>query len=115
MQCKNNGPQSWVGPGSLLDQIDTLVSAGAHVSAGLTKGQETRPEWIRLPKAGAFCLYSGLSRSGLNELILPCPANNFKPPVQSISLRKRGALRGTRLISYDSLMKYLNSLLPRQI
>ena len=64
-----------------------------------------RPEFIRLPKAGRQCPHSGLSRSKLNELIL-----GPKPPVRSVCLRKRGQVRGTRLISYDSLMAYLNSL-----
>ena len=32
------------------------------------------------------------------------------PPVKSVVLRKRGALRGIRLISYDSLMRYLAEL-----
>lgn len=63
------------------------------------------PEWIRLPKPTHQCPHSGLSRSKLNELIL-----GPNPPVRSVSLRKRGQLRGTRLISYDSLMDYLNGL-----
>jgi len=69
-----------------------------------------KPEWIRLPKTGVLCPHSGLSRSKLNELVLPCVANGFKPPVKSICLRKRGAARGCRLISLDSLMNYLSSL-----
>jgi len=64
-----------------------------------------KPEWIRLPKPAHQCPHSGLSRSKLNELIL-----GPKPPVRSVCLRKRGQVRGTRLISYDSLMAYLNSL-----
>ena len=69
-----------------------------------------RPEFIRLPKAGTLCPRSGLSRTGLNLLILPCAANNFRPPVRSVSLRKPGQLRGTRLIVFDSLMTYLHGL-----
>jgi len=67
------------------------------------------PEFIRLPKAGKSCPYSGLSRSTLNNLILPCPANGFRPTVKSVSLRRRGTIRGTRLIVYDSFMDYLRS------
>jgi len=70
-----------------------------------------RPEFLRLPKSPALCPYSGLSRSKLNELILPCAANDFRPPVKSISLRKRGQAKAVRLVVYDSLMTYLRSFL----
>ncbi len=33
--------------------------------------------------------------------------NGYKPPVKSVVLRHRGAVRGVRLISYDSLMEFL--------
>lgn len=69
-----------------------------------------KPEWIRLPSPGERCRFTGLSRGTLNELVIPCAANNEKPPVKSVVLRKRGSLRGIRLISYDSLMNYLTSL-----
>lgn len=69
-----------------------------------------KPEWLRLPAPGARCRYTGLSRSTLNELTIPGPANGGTPPVKSVVLRKRGALRGIRLISYDSLMQYLAEL-----
>jgi hypothetical protein len=68
------------------------------------------PEFIRLPKSGARCLYTGLSRSKMNQLVLPCKENDFKPPVESKVLRNRGTIRGTRLIVFDSLMNYLNGL-----
>jgi hypothetical protein len=69
-----------------------------------------RPEWLRLPAPGSRCRFTGLSRSTLNELTIPGPANDGTPPVKSVVLRKRGALRGIRLISYDSLMRYLSDL-----
>ena len=72
--------------------------------------ETTKPEWLRLPAPGARCRFTGLSRSTLNELTIPGPANDSSPPVKSVVLRKRGALRGIRLISYDSLMQYLNTL-----
>ena len=65
------------------------------------------PTFIRLPKAGSHCLWTGLSRSKLNQLILPCDANGHSPPVKSVSLRPRGALKGTRLILLESLLDYL--------
>lgn len=67
-------------------------------------------EWIRLPQPGAREFVSGLSRSTLNELILPSAANDYRPPVKSIVLKKRGATRGIRLIHAESLLLFLNSL-----
>ena len=68
------------------------------------------PEFIRLPKSGTRCLYTGLSRSKMNQLVLPCKENDYKPPVESKVLRNRGTIRGTRLIVFDPLMNYLNGL-----
>lgn len=70
-----------------------------------------RPEFIRLPKSPALCPFSGLTRSKMNELVLPCAANDFRPPVKSISLRKRGQTKAVRLVVYDSLMSHLRSFL----
>lgn len=67
-----------------------------------------KPEWIRLPAKGR-CPHSGLSRSALYTLISPCEANDHRPPVKSAHIRRRGAERGVRLISYDSLMNYLST------
>lgn len=72
--------------------------------------ESLRPEWLRLPAPGGRCRFTGLSRGTLNELTIPGPANDGHPPVKSVVLRKRGALRGIRLISYDSLMGYLSGL-----
>ncbi len=65
------------------------------------------PEFIRLPKPGETCPHTGLTRSFLNALILPTELNNRKPPVRSVSLRKKGSVRGVRLIVYASLMQFL--------
>ena len=67
-----------------------------------------KPEFIRLPKGGTRCPHTGLSRSKLNQLVLPCKENDYKPPVESKVLRSRGTIRGTRLIVFDSLMNYLH-------
>ena len=68
-----------------------------------------KPEFIRLPIVGSACSYTGLRRSKLNELVLPCQANGFKPQVRSVCLRQRGAKKGIRLVHYQSLMDYLYS------
>lgn len=83
----------------------TLPSPTAAVT-----GETAKPEWLRLPAPGSRCRFTGLSRSTLNELTIPGPANDGTPSVKSVVLRKRGALRGIRLISYDSLMGYLSDL-----
>ena len=68
-----------------------------------------KPEFIRLPKPSAQCPWTGLSRGKLNQLVLACKENGFKPPVRSVSIRQRGQQRGVRLVFFDSLMDYLNS------
>jgi len=69
-----------------------------------------KPEFIRLPLPGQRCPYTGLSRTTLNELTIDGPANGHKAPVKSHVLKKRGAMRGIRLIDFDSLMDYLRGL-----
>ena len=64
------------------------------------------PVFIRLPIKG-LCPITGLSRSKIYELILPSESNNHKPPVKSVSLRKPGQIKGTRLIVLQSLLDYL--------
>jgi hypothetical protein len=71
------------------------------------------PVYIRLPKPGEKCAISGLSRSGLNELILKNERNHFNPPVASVSDRKKGATRGSRLVLLESLLAYLSGLNPK--
>ena len=75
------------------------------------------PEWIRMPKSPERCKYTGLSRSFLYTLAVPCDENGHKPPVRSVTLRRQGMQKGVRLISYESLMHYLGGLpndIPRE-
>jgi hypothetical protein len=65
-----------------------------------------KPEYISLPRTGTKCPYSGLSRSGLNNLILPMKSNGYKAVVDSTPERRSGKKRGRRLIHYASLMGY---------
>lgn len=68
------------------------------------------PVWLQLPKPPARCPISSLSRTKLNELILPCHANGFKPPVRSKSLtNSKFATRGIRLYHVPSLLEYIES------
>jgi hypothetical protein len=81
------------------------------------RGESTRlaaylhtAEWTRLPRSGERNPICALSRSTMNELVLPCAANNFRPPVRSIVIKKRGATRGIRLIHVPALIDFLNAL-----
>ena len=66
--------------------------------------------WLRLPRPGARCPVSGLSRSSLAELVRPCARNNYRPPVDAKVLKRRGAARGMLLISRESLLAFLADL-----
>ena len=83
---------------------------GLDTKLSSSKEPAVRPEWVRLPSPKGRCPHTGLSRSTLCELSVPCEANNGMPPVKSVVVRKRGAIRGIRLLSYDSLMAYLAGL-----
>ena len=84
-------------------ETETTV-ASITASAGLS-----RPEFLRLPPPGAKCPLTGMSRSALNELILPSEKNGFKPPVRSFCLRQKGAAKGIRLVDYSSLANHIRT------
>ena len=73
------------------------------------------PEFIRLPKTGTLCPYTGLTRSKLNELVLACPANEYKPQVKSVCLRQKGAIKGIRLVVFESLLNYLRQQVQTEV
>jgi hypothetical protein len=87
-----------------------LPGSPATGAAVVPTASPARPEFVRLPKPGTLCPWTGLSRSKINELILPSSLNGHRPLVRSISLRNRGQIRAVRLINFDSLMGYLRSL-----
>jgi len=62
-----------------------------------------KPEFIRLPKAGTLCPFTGLSRTKLWEIL--CTRK-----VKTVCLRRPGALKGARLVHLQSLLDYLYSL-----
>ena len=68
------------------------------------------PIYVRLPKPGARCPYTGLSRATLCELTVPSKTNGFQPPVSSHVVRADGATRGIRLIRLDALLQHIGSL-----
>jgi hypothetical protein len=62
-------------------------------------------EWLRLPLPGARCPLTGLSRTTLVEL-----GDSGKILMKRI--RKAGATRGIVIINKQSLLLYLDSLVP---
>jgi hypothetical protein len=72
------------------------------------------PILFRLPKPGTVDPYFGGNRSFWNERILATPRNNHKPEVRSVVVRKRGALKGCRFISFESALLYFNALAEQQ-
>ena len=82
---------------------NTTSPVAAPASATSTTSER---EFLRLPKSGQ-CPITGLTRSKLYDLISPNEDNGFKPPVKSVSLRKPGQIKGTRLIVLQSLLDYL--------
>ncbi len=79
---------------SIADEIQNSSTASAS-------------EFLRLPPPRTRCPLTGMSRSALNELVIPSKSNDFKPPVRSFVLRKRGAARGIRLIDRADLIRYI--------
>ena len=59
-----------------------------------------RPEWLR---PNDVTKYFGIGRSKVYEIIAD-------GRVKTVSLRKRGQKHGTRLVSYQSLSAYIESL-----
>jgi hypothetical protein len=68
---------------------------------------KTTAEFMRLPPAGEPDPIFGLKRGFLNLLILPCRANDWRPPVKSIILRRKRARKGVRLIDIASLRQFI--------
>jgi hypothetical protein len=56
-----------------------------------------QPRFVRLPKPGTLCPFTGLSRT---QIYLLCKSGKIK----SHSLKRPGTCRGVRLIDYQSLV-----------
>jgi hypothetical protein len=77
----------------------------ADAAAGASSSPQC--EFLRLPPPGQKCRVTGLTRSYLNLLVLPCLENDFKPPVRSFTLRQKGRARGVRLVDRADLVRYI--------
>jgi hypothetical protein len=71
-----------------------------HASVDVTT---VPPKWMRLPVA---CAYSGMSRATLYGLIA-------EGQIKSVCVRKKGNIRGLRLISAESLDAYVESFVGK--
>jgi hypothetical protein len=96
--------------GDLTEIVAAESNGQLRQCFGPTTAHSSNPEYGRLPAPGQRDPLTGLSRTTLSELVLPCSANGFKPPVRSVLLKKRGASRGIRLIHVPSLLEHLGSL-----
>lgn len=105
MQPMHNAPES--------KTTQPISSGPVEITPGALrdiKGQIAAlalPEFIRLPKPGEHCKYSGLTRSVLSRLAA-------EGKIRAVSLRDRGKLRGCKLINLASLLEYLRQLEAEQ-
>lgn len=71
----------------------------------LTAAEMSGAEWLRLPPPRARCPLTGLSRSGLVDLV-----ERSGGAVRVVKLTKPGAARGVVLLHRESLLAYLDRL-----
>ena len=96
----------------ISDSCKTGSAAGSNVSRSalhdaqinnLLKDRDgSIPIWIRSPK-GRLEHYTGLSRAKLYELA-------GEGLIRSVSLRKPGEVKGTRLFNLQSILRYIEGL-----
>jgi hypothetical protein len=104
-------PKSVMPPTASPNLEPSFTTATTYFGAQGESASDSCPrEFFRLPRAGSRDPLTGLSRSTLNLYVLPCEANGFRPPIKSISLRRKGTLRGARLISAESALEFLRRL-----
>ena len=70
--------------------------------------------WIRLPDESERCKISGLSRTGLSELLEEADPVTGEKFVLSLRKKKPGANRAVRLINKASLLAYLDRIAQSQ-
>lgn len=76
------------------------LSSPAHSSENPSTETNALPrEWLRIKEA---CEFSRVSKPKLYDLI-------NRGLIKSVSLKERGQIKGTRLVSFDSLRDFLRS------
>jgi hypothetical protein len=87
----------------LMIDMETIHKNNPYLDGG--------PKYIRMPRGNGRCPMSGLSRSTLYRLAVPCHENNWRSVVRSKKLRASGSgNKGCRLIEVASLLEYLAGL-----
>ena len=66
-----------------------------------------QPVYVRLPRSGTLCPFSGRSRSQIWLLVK-------EGRVQSHSMKRRGTCRGVRLIDFASLIEAIKNFGPAE-
>jgi len=89
--------------------MNTTIGGEVTTAPVAASSAPLRPEFVRVPREGSYCPFTGLSRTAISRLILPAEANGYNPPVRSVCLRQKGRIRGIRLVDYASLIGYLNA------
>ena len=93
--------------GVILGRPTVAGNSGTAINSTLIRAFDAAgigdAEWLRLPSPRARCRLTGLSRTGLNELI-------EAKAIRAIKVRKPGAQRGVVLIHRVSLLDYLAKL-----
>ena len=79
-----------------VDLTATPVAIPAHAAQ-----TPVQPEFIRVPSKGR-CPWTGLSRAQIYQLI-------SAGEIRTVSLRRKGTSRGTRLICLQSLLDFLRN------
>jgi len=91
----------------ILGRPTVAANNGMLITSGLRRRFEEAglgdAEWIRLPKPGARCRLSSLSRTSLNEAVA-------RGEIRSITVRQPGSTRGIKLLNKASLAAWLNRL-----
>jgi len=64
-----------------------------------TTGEALSKEWLRVKEVTSYC---GISKPALYDLM-------NRGLIRNTSLKSRGQIKGTRLISFDSLRSFLES------
>ncbi len=84
-----------------MDPLHSSTLAGGKTAA---LPSSVQPIWIRLPKPGSLCPWTGLSRSKLFEMLQT-------GEIETVSLKRSPrAKRGARVIKLSSLLSRLDKL-----
>ena len=77
--------------------MNTSANINEPPNDAAASASQLQPRFVRLPKPGTLCPFTGLSRT---QIYLMCKSGKVK----SHSLKRRGTCRGVRLIDYPSLV-----------